>query len=136
MKTGKKPTPTAILQNRGSRWANSRPNEPVYACGDVDCPDYLDKDGVSVWNELAPKLKTSRVLTDVDCRLLARYCQYWVMWLNEIKKPKAGRSEPDLERYANQCFKIERELGMTPSSRASLSVDKKDDKKDKFLRIV
>jgi len=125
-----------MKENRGSRWAKSNPNEPVYQVGGADCPECLGSEAVEVWNDLAPKLKNSRVLTDVDCRLLARYCTYWVMWLNELKKIKAARSEQDLERYANQCFKIERELGMTPSSRASLSVDKKDDKKDVFLRVV
>lgn len=135
-KRGPQKTPTAILEHRGSWLAKTRKDEPVYKAGDISPPSWLTGEALIVWNDLLPRLKDSNVLTDIDWRLLARYCAYWVMWLKELSKQKAERCERDLERYANQCYKIERELGMTPASRTSLSVDKKDDKKDGFLRVV
>ena len=133
-KRGPQKTPTATLSHRGSWLAKTRNNEPFYANGMQTPPEWLESDAIDVWNELGPKLKNSGVLTVVDVQLFARYCQYWVLWKRELQKTE--RNESAFEKYANQCHKLERELGLTPASRASLVVNKESDSKDKFLRVV
>ena len=130
---GPSKTPTAILEKRGSWRAKVRNGEPVANVG-CEPPSWLNGEALRAWHELEPRLRNMGVVSDIDWRILARYCTYWVLWLKELSKD--GRFETDMERYANQLTKMERELGLTPSARASLSVNEPNKQKDKFFRIA
>jgi phage terminase small subunit len=125
-KRGPKKTPTAKLEARGSWRAGTRKGEPQPGiCDDLKPPEWIKGEALKVWYDLAPKLAKIGVLTEIDKRLLARYCSYWVLWLKALADP--ARTEIDLDRYANQLGKLERELGLTPSARASLATNVKND---------
>jgi P27 family predicted phage terminase small subunit len=136
---GPKPTPTAVLEQRGSWRAKNRKDEPV-AEGKPRCPQWLTGDAKRVWRQLMPKLHASGVAGEIDRNALARYCQLFVRW-KELEqyiaekgtvypvKNKDGvtvdmKELPHVARaskLADQLLKLEQQFGMTPAARAALA---------------
>jgi P27 family predicted phage terminase small subunit len=104
-----------------------------------------------MWNRRAPQLLALGVFSIVDRDTLARYCLLYDLFLETYLQVKADgassssaagtkKGNPDvsaLRGYAADLLAIEREFGMTPSSRSSLSVSnatKEIDPLDEFLR--
>jgi|TARA_R110000824_G_scaffold188467_3_gene369837 P27 family predicted phage terminase small subunit len=56
-KRGPKPTPTNILDARGSWRAKGRKGEPVPSAGKMTQPPWLGTDGKRMWRELKPLLQ-------------------------------------------------------------------------------
>lgn len=133
-KRGPKKTPTAVLENRGSWRAKVRGGEPRPKVSYPPCPEWMSPIAADIWNKLVPDLVNLGVMTELDSFSFGRYCTYAVLWLAELGSD--DRKETTLEKYANQLSKIEREFGLTPSSRASLSVKEPEEKKDGYLKIV
>src|SRR5215468_3667791 len=77
---GPAPTPTPILELRGSRLANRNRHEPKGPPGKPRCPDWLDDDAKTAWRKLVPELEMMGVLTRIDANALARYCRLWSRW--------------------------------------------------------
>ena len=98
------------------------------------------------------------VLTMVDQRALARYCHLWIQWRDTqafikenglvypLKDDKGNvkyvAQWPQVgvgNKLAAQLTRLEQEFGMSPSSRARISVDPKGadtgNKLDTFLRL-
>jgi len=134
MARGTKPTPTRILENRGSWRAKKRKGEPRPAGAMPDCPEWLGQEEKKVWDSVATQLNGLGVITRLDGAALARYCVYAVLWVAEAEKPT--RNEMDFERYSNQLLKIEREFGLTPSSRTRLRVSGDNPEGGDYLRII
>lgn len=44
-------------------------------------PAWLKKDGLDIWNRLAPTLRAAKLLADVDTPAFARYCRNYARWL-------------------------------------------------------
>lgn len=44
-------------------------------------PDWLKKDGLKVWDRLAPTLRAAKLLTDADSATFGRYCRNFARWL-------------------------------------------------------
>jgi P27 family predicted phage terminase small subunit len=80
-KRGPKPKPTALRVFEGDpgRLLGKRSGEPAPAIGSAvpAPPDWLGEVGQAVWREEAPKIHALRLLTEVDCRLFALYCEAW-----------------------------------------------------------
>lgn len=148
-KRGPAPTPTAELKRRGSWRADLAANEPVAPEGTPECPDWLRPDAQAIWARVVPHLEVMGVLTLIDGEMLARYCQTWAKWREcEAFLEKNGNVYPiktadrkdaegnvvpgrvtDMKQYpqvntaiklADQLTRLEREFGMSPSSRAAL----------------
>lgn len=138
---GPAPTPTSLLKLSGSWRAKTRGNEPQPEPGAPPSPDWLDEDARAVWNELAPQLEQMGVLTQIDGRALARYCDVWVRWYkardflrqhgdtyplkDESGKVKYLQQFPQVaiaNKLATQLTRLEQEFGMTPASRARIQV--------------
>ena len=155
---GPAPTPSAILKLRGSRKLENRKGEPKPHRGAPTCPSWLDTDAKAVWKNLAPKLDAMGVLTLVDQHALARYCHLWVQWRTAEAFIKENgfvyplKDEKGDVRYVQQWPQVsianklaqllarsEAEFGLTPASRARISVDPKGaetgNKLDTFLRL-
>jgi phage terminase small subunit len=133
-KRGPKKTPTAILEKRGSWLAKTRDGEPIVDAGYPPCPDWIKGEAREIWDRIVPELVNLGVMTKLDGFAFSRYCVYSVLWLKELGNP--GRTEATLERYSNQCMRLEQSFGLNPSARASLETHPEKDKGDRFLKVV
>lgn len=133
-KRGLAPTPTAILEARGSWRAKINKDEPIpNEISSAFVPDFLTDDEKVTWNDIAPQLINLRVMTNLDWRLLERYCVTYHKWKIAVRKPGAKHSE--IDTYASQLLRIEGQLGMTPSSRSSIkTAPKQEEKKDSITK--
>lgn len=127
MKPGPASTPTAILEARGSPKAKWNRNEPI-----PDkllfsfIPEFLEKEEIKTWKDIAPKLINLRVMTNLDWRLLERYCVIYHKWQISVRTFDTKHTE--IDTYSSQLLRIETQLGMTPSSRSNLRIDKPQEK--------
>lgn len=156
---GPAPTPTAILERRGSERAKRRRNEPQPEKGAPRCPAWLDRDAKTVWRQLIPQLDAIGVLTKIDGNALARYCRLFVRWrqCDEFirehgetytiedgdKQVKCSQQFPEvgiLNRLCAQLLKIEQEFGLTPAARTRIQVTPRPavqaEGKERFFKVV
>ena len=156
---GPAPTPTPILQIRGSKRVTKRRNEIEVKGpeGTPDCPDWLDADARVAWNYLVPKLELMGVLTLIDSNALARYCRLWTRcrkaeaFIDKHRDVYPLKDEKGKAKYlaqfpqvsiaaklAQQLTRLEQELGLTPAARTRIHVKKpavpSDPRKARFFR--
>lgn len=74
---GPMPTPTAILERRGSKLAKSRRGEPQFDRGRPSCPSWLTREGKAEWNRVVKQLDNAGVMTEADRAALAAFCDAW-----------------------------------------------------------
>lgn len=146
---GPPPTPTAILDARGSRKAKTRPKEPKPESGRPRCPAWMSKPAKAVWKEVVSLLDDMNVLTKADGLNLRRYCYMVVSWRRcQEFVDKHGETYPQkdakgeviavrafpqtklLLELNDRLLKAEREFGLTPSARTRLEVIGPDTKSD------
>jgi len=147
------PTKLKILRGNPSKENLKRrlKAEPKPADATLDAPELLVGPALEMWNRRAPQLLALGVFSIVDRDTLARYCLLYDLFLETYLQVKADgassssaagtkKGNPDvaaLRGYAADLLAIEREFGMTPSSRSSLTVNnatKEIDPLDEFLR--
>lgn len=136
--------------------------EPKPAPG-AKCPHHLSAEARKEWRRITPELERLGVLTMVDESALAACCQLWGRhvelekgiakegmyidtpvitkagemvldqdgkpYTTQEKNPKVAESRLTLSAYRNYCV----EFGMTPSSRARISVPKDESKTEDIL---
>ena len=164
-KRGPAPTPTKILENRGSWRAKARKGEPQPELGAPECPLWLGDDAKAIWEAVAKQLGPMGVLTKADENALARYCELWVRWKQaaaflrergevyaikeDVPDGKGGTTErmkcmqqwPQVSivnKLGDQLHRLEQQFGMTPAARANIHVAKPDgqaDEKDEKARF-
>ncbi len=101
---GPAPTPSKILEARGSWRAGVNPREPRPERGAPVCPNHLGKEAKEVWRKIVKMLDTMGVLTKVDGGQIERYCVYFVRWRQcEEHIAKHGISYP-LKSDDPTCF--------------------------------
>ena len=131
---GRKPTPQAALQLRGSRrYDPTRADANLGIPGDLPSPpDHLTDTALAEWHRLATALHIAGLLSPLDRGALATLCQCYGRMvdadaaLNEtglIIKSPSGFPTPSpylsiSERAADQYRKLCTEFGLTPSSRS------------------
>lgn len=141
---GPAPTPTRILELRGSTLVTKRrlKGEPKPPRGRMACPDWLDKRAKAVWKQVVPMLIGMGVLTKIDRNALERYCRTYSRWReaedfidkhgsvyplkDEKGKTKCVQQWPQVaiaNKLSIQLTRMEQEFGMTPSARARIQVD-------------
>jgi P27 family predicted phage terminase small subunit len=76
-KRGPKPTPTHILELRGSKLAKGRGDNPRPDPTPPPCPTWLDREARAEWRRIVPELERLGLLTRVDRAALTCYCQAW-----------------------------------------------------------
>ncbi len=137
-KRGPKPTPTAILQARGSWRATANPAEPMPPRGVPAMPDEVGADdaAAAVWRRLVPVLSGAGVLTLLDGAVLGHYCMLASMrerayaTLRHLRLSNPGKPVEQSEfgrKIVAQILDlgkamraVECEFGMTPSSRSRI----------------
>ena len=102
--------------------------------GTVLPPAWLKKDGLRIWDRLAPPLRAAKLLSQVDVEAFARYCCNFARWLKmqkEIDKEgeayesesqwgKLKRVNPAFliaDRIERQLLAAEDRFGLNPAER-------------------
>jgi len=138
---GPQKTPTKILKQRGSPEAKRRKNEPEPGPGRPKCPQWMNSEGKKRWKELMPQLEAMGLLTEADKGLYVRYCQTYGRWVemeqwlsaegaeyvrtNKMKMTTGVTLMPhvfEVRKISEDLTKMEREMGLSPASRASLAI--------------
>lgn len=136
---GPKPKPDAVkVQKAAVR--SKHPKRPVYehalAPGGAGLkpPDWLKKDGLKVWDRLAPTLRAAKLLSEVDVQTFGRYCRNFARWLkmqtaidkegeayeSESQWGKLKRVNPSFliaDRIERQLLAAEDRFGLNPAER-------------------
>lgn len=110
MKRGRKPKPTSLKLLEGSRDDRINHAEPKFQPGSDAAPEWLTGLALDHWNELAPLLASSRVLSAGDRTNLALLCQLYQRWRTDFDDWKAQ------DRY----IRLSVEFGLTPSARSRI----------------
>jgi P27 family predicted phage terminase small subunit len=148
MVTGRKPKPTGLKivtgQNRADRMPKNEP-KPVMVMADIpQPPSHLDAYALQEWNHICGALFRCGIMTEVDGRGLAMYCQAYGRWRkaeeaiqdmartdpvggglimfttngNVIQNPMVGTANTAMR----DAMKYAAEYGLTPSSRVRLGI--------------
>jgi len=147
---GPQPTPTKVLELRGSHRAKERAarGEPVpsgSAAGVPRCPDRIarNKDAHRCWKYHVRKLRDTGLLSMLDVNVFARYCHTWASYvaaadfvdkhgpnmvvkngdtpIGYVERPEVSR----MIRWASVLDKLERKLGLSPADRSGfVALDK------------
>ncbi len=139
MARGRKPTPTKVLEMRGSWKARTRPDEPQVAALSPTCPPWVEGEAKKIWTLLLRALKPTGMLTRADQFALGRYCVYMAQWLavtaflrdhgETYLSEKHGWSIPLLYpqarlslQLADRLLHLEHQFGLTPLARAAIGI--------------
>ena len=134
-----KPKPTKIKKLHGSQKCRINKNEPEPTIDLSAPPDHLDDVAIKEWHRLGNELYECGLMTRVDYASFAAYCVTWARWVeaeeiiakegfiittthgNIIQHPAVGVANKALELM----HRFLTEFGMTPSSRAKVTVSEK-----------
>jgi P27 family predicted phage terminase small subunit len=141
MKRGRVKTPTAFAILKGNP---SKLNltarlavepKPIDTPAGHDPPEGLDGVALQKWRESVPMLQTMRVWGTEQRDTWTRYCQIFSLWKTAYTKVSAEgatyfanglwRTRPEAvlaRQYAKDLLTIEQQFGITPSAKASVSV--------------
>ena len=142
---GRKKVPTNLKIIKGTK-RNCRENkdEPVLPLGIPSPPEHLSAIALIEWGRISNQLYQLGLLTEVDMAALAAYCDAFGMWCDssgQLKKEKltiettnGNIIQNPLVGIVNQSREHMRkfltEFGLSPASRAKVSVNKPDKKED------
>lgn len=146
---GPKPAPTALRILRGDRPDRINRNEPKPPAGIAKPPEWLTGEALAKWNDLAPQLLTTGVLTIIDVEALARYCSIWQEWRKhlgliqrgadvlvirdnegKVRYTQVGPSASLVNKYGAALLRLEQEFGLTPAARSSIRVGERAEPSD------
>jgi P27 family predicted phage terminase small subunit len=148
---GRPPTPSAILELRGSYKQNPqrrRLAEPEFESAAVPCPDYLAGEAKIEWDRVHPLLLGAGVMTPAYLAALAGYCHWYGIWINAARELNRFGSlvKIDGETVKSPYFEIARrasaeyrawaiELGMTAVSKTRAASSGKQQKENRFAKF-
>lgn len=133
---GPKPEPAAVKEAKGNPGRRPIGSDPAVDQADarVAPPAWLKKDGLAVWQRLAPRLSALKLLTQTDVETFARYCRNFARWLRmQERLDKQGeiyeietasgivrRADPAFligDRLERQLAAAEAAFGLNPADR-------------------
>ena len=146
---GRKPKPNALRFIEGNR--EHRPinkNEPKPEAIMPDCPDIVEGYAREVWDKYAPMMMRLGILTEADGISLAALCIEWARYREMVMALKENgavwKSESGYKQAVPEYTIAMKSLGMvkamlvehglTPSSRARLSI--KQEEEDEFGDLI
>lgn len=144
-----KPTTAKILQGTFRKDRAAKNEVKHKAVKDIKPPNWMDGLALKKWNELAPVLQKSGVLTEVDIHNLEAFCvsyQTWRLAVDEIDKEgitmptvKGGIQKNPAVTVSNESLKnmamYGSQLGLDPSSRTKISGRGGDNKDNPFAKL-
>ena len=127
---GPAPTPTKILEDRGSWKAKTRPNEPRLPVVRPEMPVGLSATEKKFWHRVCDDLVAIGCAAKVDGAQLERYVRYFLRW-RRVEKSIAREGMLDEDGAEHELLaeshrlnaalqKIEAQFGLTPSARTRL----------------
>lgn len=139
-KRGPKPTPTKILEARGSWRAKTRKGEPRLDVAVCACPDWVTGLAREYWPQVSGALASAGVTTRLDAIELGLLVDALAEYIDArtdvarrgyMVRSLKGNTVPNpmlhVMHHAREfCLKMLRENGMTPSSRTGIQVPDKD----------
>jgi P27 family predicted phage terminase small subunit len=152
---GRRPIPTALKLIRGNPGKRplpkGEPQLPLAAEGPPPAELAGNVVALAEWARLEPMLRRTRVLTEGDRNALTAACREWSKYLAASAKVdaaglvvKVGKSDhpmpnpylPIANRALALCLQLWSELGLTPASRARVTIAKETaaDQLDTFLQ--
>ena len=132
---GPPPTPTPILEARGSWRAKARDGEPRLPLSAPACPGWLSAEAKEEWRRQIAQLKQMGCIARCDRAALSIYCEAWAEFERATRQLEggmliaAGKDDSEIaphplmairDRAADRVLKLAREFGFTPSSRTQL----------------
>lgn len=135
---GPKPEPAAVKEakgNPGRRSIGSDPAEDKTAkVVSVAPPAWLKAEGLKVWQRLAPRLSSLKLLSQTDAETFGRYCRNFARWLkmqatldkegetyeSDSLHGKLKRAHPAFligDRLERQLIATESVFGLNPAER-------------------
>jgi P27 family predicted phage terminase small subunit len=152
---GRRPKPLAIHQLNGNprhfSQADLKGDEnPAPPIGVPEMPKGLSKAAKREWKRIVPELMSLGVLSVVDGKALASYCEFYALWetarnqylkegitfIQHYEDKEGNLIAGDMKPHpcvaiANNAAKTMKsfliEFGLTPASRSKLKIAKKDD---------
>jgi len=137
-----------VTGNPGKRALNKQEPDPDYLC-DLTPPAWLDAGAADVWNDIAPKLRAAKVLTEIDVQLLAMGCISIAQYRQAVKRTgeslvkakiiesedgKAIESGEQINPWFivqsmsfKQASAVFKEFGMSPAARTRIAVQPQGD---------
>ncbi len=145
MAQGRKAIPSKIVNLRGGTAHTHRPPrslEPMPPEEMPDCPSHLDKEAKKEWKRVGVILQNIGLMTQLDMAVLAGYCKSYSQWVEATLEVQARGmvykkvdGTPGLNPYlriANDAYdrmmKAAVLIGLSPSSRVNLKVEKPKEK--------
>src|SRR5262245_50288714 len=138
---GPKPTPTKVLQMRGSWRGKTRPHEPKPKVEKPSPPSWLTDEGKTIFRHLANQLHAIGLLGKLDQHALGRYCALFLRWRKmEDFIAQYGETYPENNdkgefvrfalhpqvglagQLADKLMRLEQHFGMTPAARAQVGL--------------
>ena len=141
MTRGRKPLATEVAEANGSYRKNParRPTKIIKGSDGIPIkPDFVESDEVAsaIWDETVDVLKDCGILSQTDTHLLTNYVVTYSEWRkafvhvskygHENEDGKTSTQSMTFHKLADRHLKLLGELGLSPSSRARLSVAKSD----------
>ena len=129
-----KPLPTALKILKGeTRTERLNKNEPKPQPVMPECPIELNERARAVWDGLGKILVRLGILTEVDGLAFAALCQEWARYVDlsdnkdlvQTFESGARQVAPEVSashKCLTQLLRLFAEFGLTPSSRARLSI--------------
>lgn len=164
-KRGPRAEPSILKYIRGNPSKRALPdNEPTPQLipADFPVPPLLQEPAATVWVETVDTLHRMRVLTQADIPALTRYCiettlyvkcwekvqtagEEYIHWEKDpnrkdgklrIKYTQVAPWATQMHRHHNAMLQLEREFGMTPSSRSQVATTDGQKKSDEIKAFV
>ena len=141
MTRGRKPLATSVAESNGSYKKNParRPTHTILGSDGIPVkPDFveIDETASAVWDETVNVLKDCGILSQTDTHLLTNYVVTYAEWKkaaiyvakhgHENEDGKTSTQSVTFHKLADRHLKLLGELGLSPSSRARLSVATSD----------
>jgi P27 family predicted phage terminase small subunit len=132
------PTPTPILEARGSRKARQRAanGERRPPLKRPSCPAWLSKEAKAEWRRQIKQLEELGLAAEIDRAVLAAYCDAWgeLVEVNRLLEEAGGAKADNWRllavkaRAREQLAKLAQQFGFSPSSRARVKVPEQEQK--------
>lgn len=115
---GRIPKPTETKKRNGNPGKRALPKAEPKFSGDAERPAWLSVGARSVWEDLAPRMKTAGLLTSGDGEAFGMMCSLASEFRADAQKMSANR--------ISRLDALMQRFGMDPASRTRISVPKKD----------
>ena len=135
-----KPTHLKLVEgNKGKRALNHQEPDPAYL-NDLTAPSWLPDHAKPVWDEIAPRLRSAKVLTELDipaleagCIAIANYRKLTIeIGDNFMHRTKLGGESVSQKliaqsMYFKQAMTIFQQFGMSPAARTRIAIQPQGD---------